>query len=367
VTDPAISELERNLAAARRKLDALRATSPAGVPRRAERQDEAPAHQQGAVTAHGSGEAADGRVRVVAVSNGAFGSIESVELEPRLLRMEAAELADQVRATLNAALDDMRANAWAAPAATASPGIDLGALAKRLTEVQEQATRQLYQLTSALQDVLAKIGRDANVSGAVAVPDVNELFQETLQTLASAAAAPDGTTRPGAVPAATTPTAPLPGPGGNPRGSSPRVTSTPASAAAATTAPGAGGFPHAGFPPDRGDGPAQDQEQSRGEGEAGLGGLVRAVAGPGGHVESLAIDPAAVRKGSHEVAGYVAAAVNAAMDDYSRKQRPLFDAAAGDRAALAQRVRTVQDLSLRQMRAFGESLAGLIAGIAPRS
>ena len=49
----------------------------------------------------------------------------------------------------------------------------------------------------------------------------------------------------------------------------------------------------------------------RGEGEAGAGGLARAVGGPGGHVESLSIEPAAARKGSHEVAGYVVTAVNA--------------------------------------------------------
>ena len=35
-------------------------------------------------------------------------------------------------------------------------------------------------------------------------------------------------------------------------------------------------------------------------------------------------------------------------------------------AELAERIRTVQDLSVRQMRAFGESLAELMASIAPR-
>jgi DNA-binding protein YbaB len=320
VTDPAFSELERNLAAARRKLDALRANRPAGSTRQQVRQDGPPGGRPDAVTVHGSGDAADGRVRAVAVSDDAFGLIESVELEPRMLRMGTGELAGHVQTALNAALDDMRANAWAAPAAAANPGIDVGELTKRLSEVRDQATRQLYQLTSALQDVLAKIGQDATVSGAVAVPDVEELFQETLLTLASVPAGRDGA-----------------------------------------------GSARAGGAPDRGDTPAPDEAESRGEGEAGTGGLVRAVAGPGGRVEALAIDPAAVRKGSHEVARYVAVAVNAALAGYAGKQPELFAAAAADRAALAQRVRTVQDLSLRQMRAFGESLAGLIAGIAPRS
>jgi DNA-binding protein YbaB len=320
VTDPAFSELERNLSAARRKLDALRATGPAGLTSQHGRQDRPPAGQPDGVTARGRAAAADGRVRAVAVSNDAFGSIESVELEPRMLRMDTGELADHVRTALNAALDDMRANAWAAPAADANPGIDVGALTTRLTQVQDQATRQLYQLTSALADVLAKIGQDATVSGAVAVPDVEELFQETLRTLES-------------VPV-----------GG-----------------------GGAGSAHPGGAPDGGDTAPADQAESRGEGEAGTGGLVRAVAGPGGRVEALAIDPAAVRKGSHEVARYAATAANAALADYAAKQRDLFAAAAADRAALAQRVQTVQDLSLRQMRAFGESLAGLIAGIAPRS
>ena len=323
MTDPAFSELERNLAAARRKLDALRASSLAGLTRQQVRQDGPPGGQPDAVTAHGSGDAADGRVRAVAVSNDAFGVIESVELEPRMLRMDTGELAGQVQTALNAALDDMRANAWAAPAAAANPGIGAGELTKRLTEVRDQATRQLYQLTSALQDVLAKIGQDATVSGAVAVPDVEELFQETLLTLASVPAGRDG--------------------------------------AGSASAGGAAGAPY------RGETPPPDEAESRGEGEAGPGGLVRAVAGPGGRVESLTIEPAAVRKGSHEVARYVAVAANAALAGYARTQRELYAAAAADRAALAQRARTVQDLSLRQMRAFGESLAGLIAGIAPRS
>ncbi len=323
MTNPAFSELEQNLAAARRKLDALRASASAGAPRQVGHGYEPPGAQQGAVTAHGTGDAAEGRVRAVALSNGAFGSIRSVELEPRTLRMDPGELAGHIRAAINSALDDMRASAWAAPAADAAPGAGVAALTQRLTEVRDQATRQLYQLTSALQDVMAKIGREASVSSAVAVPDVGELFQETLQTIASAGP---------------------PASGGSSRGSFP---------------PGRGG-------PEGGDG-APGQQESRGEGAAGTGGLVRAVAGPGGHVESLVIDPAAVRKGSHEVAGYVVTAVNAALDGYARKQQALFDAAAADRAAFAQRVRTVQDLSLRQMRAFGESLAGLIAGIAPRS
>jgi hypothetical protein len=314
VTNPAFSELERDLAAARRRLDALRAAGSGGLARQVERPDGPPAGQQaatapGVAAARGRGEAAEGRVRVVAVSNDALGLIESAELEPRLLRMETSELSGHIQSALNAALDDMRASAWAAPAAAAAPGIDVEALAKRLTGVHDQATQQLYQLTSGLQDVMAKIGREAAVSSAVAVPDVGELFEETLRILASVAASPDGP----------------------------------------------------------GDGQPPGQAEGRGHGEAGTGGLVRAEAAADGRVESLVINLAAVRKGSHEVAAYVIAAVNAALDDSFGSQRERFAAAAADRAVLAQRVRAVQDLSLRQMRVFGESLAGLIAGIAPRS
>ena len=341
MTSPGFDELERALAAARKRLDALRARSSGAAERPVDRHADLPGNTRAGPAVHGSGEAADGRVRAVAVRDFTIGLIESVELDPRALRMDLGELAGHLAAALNAAMDDLRANAGLA-AGGADSSIDLGALKKRLSEVQDQATRQLYQLTSGLQDVVAKIGRDANVAGAVAVPDVEELFLQTRRTLAWVDGAPAGTTsattgRPSVAPAAAGRT----GSGsGTPRGD---------------TARGGGAAP------------SQDGEDVRGEGAAGAGGLARAIVGPGGHVESLSIEPAAARKGSHEVAGYVVSAVNAALEDLHRKQRDRIEAMATGRAELAEQVRTVQDLSLRQMRAFGESLAELMASITPDS
>jgi hypothetical protein len=175
VTNPGFDELERTLAAARERLDALRARSSGAAERPVDRHAASPGDPHGGPTVHGAGEAADGRVRAVAVRDFTIGLIESVELDPRALRMDMGELAGHLAAALNAAMDDLRANASLAEGSTDS-SIDLGVLKKRLSEVQDQATRQLYQLTSGLQDVVAKIGRDANVAGAVAVRDVEELF-----------------------------------------------------------------------------------------------------------------------------------------------------------------------------------------------
>ncbi len=349
MTNPDFDELERTLAAARSRLDALRARAAGGLARRAGRQDGLPGDPGTAAVARGSGEAAAGQVRAVAVSDHATGLIESVQLEPRVLRMATGELAGHLVAALNAAVDDLRANALAAPGAGAVPGIDVGVLAKRLSEVQDQAARELYQLTSALQDVVAKISRDANMPGAVAVPDVDELFEQTRLTLASLGAASAGTARAGSGPAGTARA------GAGPAGTASAGTPPAGTGPAGTASAGADGT-------DAG----QDGAALRGEGEAGAGGFVRAVAGPGGHVESLSIEPAAVRKGSHELAGYVVTAVNAALEDLYLKQRTRIEPALADRAELAERIRTVQDLSVRQMRAFGESLAELMASIAPR-
>lgn len=314
MTAPDFDEVERTLADARRRLDALRAgRGGAAQPVREQdagrpggRRDEHGGDDDRRT--RGSGVAADGRVRAVA----ADGLIESVELDPRVLRLSTEELARHVLAALNAALDDLRVRALPGDGSTR---IDPGMLAARLGEVQEQAMHQLYRLTSALQDVVGEIRRDADVTGAVEVPDFGRLFDETRRMLDSLGA-------------------------GSPPGRHGQAVREDV---------------------------RDDGRSSRGEGRAGPGGMVCAAAGPDGRVGSLSIEAAVVRRGSHEVAAHVVTAVNAALDEAYRQRREHADAAAVDRADLATRVRMVQDLSVSQMRAFGQSLADLMASISPRA
>jgi DNA-binding protein YbaB len=372
VRDPGFNDLESELADARQRLDALRSRSAAGP---VVKHGQAGSRREQEPSARGAGEAAGGRVRVAA----ADGLIESVELDPRVLRLDARELAGHLAAALNAALDDLRANAGLEyPAA----GVDLGGLTRQLGAVRDQALRQLYQITSALQDAVAEMRRDASVPGMVDVPDFEGLLDDMGRTLtligagyvpASPAAASQGGSDRGAASQGGSDRGAA-GQGGSDRGAAGQGGSDRGAAGQGGSdrgAAGQGGSDRGAAGQggsDRGAaGQGGSDREVRGEGTAGPGGQVRATAGQGGRVESLSMAPTVVRRGTHELAGYVVAAVNAALEDVDRQQRERGGAAAAPRAELANRVRMVQDLSLQQMRAFGDALADLMASIAPRA
>ena len=88
----------------------------------------------------------------------------------------------------------------------------------------------------------------------------------------------------------------------------------------------------------------------RGLGE-GLDGLVQVVAKPGGRLESLAINPRAMRSDSQTLAEEILAAVNLALADLQDK---LGAAVPGqvDRAALLNRLRDLQESALPRMQSF---------------
>ena len=101
----------------------------------------------------GTGEAADGRVRVRAVLPG---RIEQLELEPSLLRSSGEQLARDIEMAVNAALADLQGRAVAA----AGPA-DLGALTDQLKGVQADAERQFAKLTASLVEAQEQLTRRA--------------------------------------------------------------------------------------------------------------------------------------------------------------------------------------------------------------
>jgi hypothetical protein len=99
----------------------------------------------------GTGEAADGRVRVRAVLPG---RIENLELEPSVLRLRGEELAREIEAAVNTALADLQGRA----AAGAS---DLGGLTDQLKDIQFDAERQFARLTASLVEAQEQLTRRA--------------------------------------------------------------------------------------------------------------------------------------------------------------------------------------------------------------
>lgn len=92
----------------------------------------------------------------------------------------------------------------------------------------------------------------------------------------------------------------------------------------------------------------------RGEGEA-LDGLVKAVAKPGGELESLTLNPRALRSDLDTVTDQIVLAVNAALADLRDKLAAAAPGLPGP-SALADRLREVQDSSVRRMETFLQSV-----------
>lgn len=101
----------------------------------------------------GTGEAAEGRVRATVVSTD---QVESLHLDPRLLRSDCGDLTEQVLTAVNAAFADFNARTTArAPAVTTDPVV----LADRLRGIQEESLRSMAAVTTALTDALSRAQR----------------------------------------------------------------------------------------------------------------------------------------------------------------------------------------------------------------
>ena len=101
----------------------------------------------------GTGEAADGRVRVRASLPG---RIEDLELDPSLQRLSGEDLAREIVSAVNTALADLQGQAVAA----AGPA-NLGALTDQLKDIQFDAQRQFAKLTASLVEAQEQLTRRA--------------------------------------------------------------------------------------------------------------------------------------------------------------------------------------------------------------
>jgi DNA-binding protein YbaB len=101
----------------------------------------------------GEGEAADGRVTAVVAGSG---RLESLRVDPRLMRSDSFVLCEHIVTAVNAALADFRGKATAAaPLGAADPE----ALAGQLRDLQDQSVRQMASFGQAMTEVLARLGQ----------------------------------------------------------------------------------------------------------------------------------------------------------------------------------------------------------------
>lgn len=130
-----INEFDRMLSQTRELLDQMRGGR---------------ADPAGGEDVEGRGEAADGKVKVVA---GSGGELTSVELDPRVMRMASEELAEELKTAVNAALRELRSRAQAA-----ETPIDPAVLTGLLRETQDQGLRQMAAFTQSLDELMTRIG-----------------------------------------------------------------------------------------------------------------------------------------------------------------------------------------------------------------
>ncbi|MEV1111256.1 YbaB/EbfC family nucleoid-associated protein [Micromonospora sp. NPDC049751] len=94
------------------------------------------------------GAAGDGLVVATVVQSG---RLESMAIDPRLLRHGTETVSEHIMTAVNAALDGLKAQInIAAPA-------DVNALAARLSGLQEQSVRQMAMFGEAMQAVVARL------------------------------------------------------------------------------------------------------------------------------------------------------------------------------------------------------------------
>lgn len=108
----------------------------------------------------GEGEAADGRIRASAIVGG---TLKSVELDPRAMRLPSDELGEQIVAAVNAALEDLKTKV-AESAGSALEGFDPEALAEQMLDLQDQSVRQMSQFTAGMEEMLGRIARAAGTA-----------------------------------------------------------------------------------------------------------------------------------------------------------------------------------------------------------
>ncbi|MFI7575898.1 YbaB/EbfC family DNA-binding protein [Micromonospora sp. NPDC049497] len=94
----------------------------------------------------GHGEALDGLV----CAGVRGGRIEELNAHPRVMRLPVQDLMEHIKTAVNAAFDDLQSRH-----APDEPTVDLDSLAGGLRDVQDRSLRQMAQMNTALQDVVA--------------------------------------------------------------------------------------------------------------------------------------------------------------------------------------------------------------------
>lgn len=159
--------MDEQISRARRRLDELRA-APA-----APQEPGAPAAEPATAVSE------DERVRVTAAGR----RLTTVDLDPRLLRLDADDLAADLTTVINAALDRARP---APPAPQDVPPVDLNAIRARLDAVLTQGQDGMRRMTSAIGDAVAQVNERAVMRGSFEPPDFDGLFARTRAALAAA-------------------------------------------------------------------------------------------------------------------------------------------------------------------------------------
>jgi hypothetical protein len=112
--------------------------------------------------------------------------------------------------------------------------------------------------------------------------------------------------------------------------------------------------------------PAQDAGQAMpATGTAAAAdGQIEATVQSGGRLESLRMDPRALRMGSQALCEQIVLAVNAALDDlHTKAPGPTPPAVDVDTAGLADRIGELQGQAVRQMSMFAQGIADALARI----
>jgi hypothetical protein len=135
--DPGLQGLEQLVEQTRRSIPAVTGDSAGETP------GEAP-------DLAGEGATADGRIRARVTPGG---RIESLAIDPQVMRSASADVAGQAAAAVNAALDDMRAKSRERAGAVGH--VDL----RRLQALREESVRQMSAYSGALRDLIASVYR----------------------------------------------------------------------------------------------------------------------------------------------------------------------------------------------------------------
>lgn len=136
---PASAQIDDLMTGLRRTLDTVRSGRPADDP--------------GAAPMTAEHEEADGRIKVVVSS----GRVVSMELDPRVRRMESDELAAAITSAINAAFDNLGGKAREAAAEDPASEVDTEALSEKLDRLQDASVRQMAMFEQAMSQVVARL------------------------------------------------------------------------------------------------------------------------------------------------------------------------------------------------------------------